>query len=241
MHSYVKSDVMNMQILMIDDDEEFCLSLSEYLTQKGFKVDICLDGESSIMQAIKNDYDLIILDVVLPDMDGYRVLKSLRAYIDTPILMLTAKGSDLDEVVGLEIGADDYIKKPCNVKVLSARINKILNRSKNNIPKMPTFIVVGPLKLDLSQCLVTINNVQLSLTRSEFKILECLASNPDHVCSKNTLIEYSLERKPFDYDRSIDVHISHLRKKINAVPRANILIETVYGFGYILRERHETG
>lgn len=219
-------------ILIIDDDTELCDLLKQYLSVEGFDVETIHDGEEGAQLALSKDYDGIILDVMLPKKNGFEVLKSIRERKDTPILMLTARGDDIDRIVGLEIGADDYLPKPCNPRELVARLRAILRRSQKASAPKPT-LTVGDLVIDTAKRIVTLNGTTIELTNAEFNILEMLVKAPGQAFSKEELTEKALGRKFTAYDRSIDVHISNLRNKMGENSQGTPRIKTVRGFGYM--------
>lgn len=220
------------KILLIDDDIELCELLEKYLKVEDFDVESTNDGKSGVKTALDQRFDAIILDVMLPKMNGFEVLKAIREKKDTPVLMLTARGDDIDRIVGLEIGADDYLPKPCNPRELVARLRAILRRAQRTPSKKP-MITVGEIALDCSKRFVTLAGDPLELTNAEFNILELLIKSPSQAFSKEELTEQALGRQYTAYDRSIDVHVSNLRNKLgnnsDGVPR----IKTVRGFGYM--------
>jgi two-component system response regulator CpxR len=220
------------QILLIDDDTELCSLLTEYLKTEGFDVTCCFDGKNGAKEAITNRFEAIILDVMLPKMNGFEVLKAIRQHSNTPVLMLTARGDDVDRIVGLEIGADDYLSKPCNPRELIARIKAILRRSEVK-PVHKSTLVLHNITLDSTKRTVTLDDSLLELTNAEFNILEMLMKSPGQAFSKEELTKYGLGRKYTAFDRSIDVHISNLRNKLGDNPKGNAYIKTVRGFGYL--------
>lgn len=223
---------MNNQVLIIDDDTELTELLIEYLEQEGFKLTCVHDGETGIKKALNQPFDAIILDVMLPKLNGFEVLRGIREHANTPVLMLTARGDDIDRIVGLEIGADDYLPKPCNPRELVARLKAILRRTQKAPVHKPS-IEYHNIIVDCSKRLVTVAGVPLELTNAEFNILEMLMKSPGQAFSKEELTEYALGRKYTAYDRSIDVHISNLRNKIGDNNPDKELIKTVRGFGYM--------
>jgi two-component system, OmpR family, response regulator len=227
-------------LLLIDDDKELSQLLSEYLTTEGFEVKVAYDGEMGIQLATQEDFSAIVLDVMLPIYNGFEVLKILRKTLQTPVLMLTAKGDTVDRVIGLEIGADDYLPKPCDPRELVARIRAILRRSASNEPRTTKLekIASGPLMLHLGSRDVTWNNDEVVLTGTEFSVLEILVRRAGQVISKDDMTEQALNRKLTPYDRSIDVHVSNIRKKLTAAGANKELIINVRGAGYMLT-RHE--
>ena len=217
-------------VLLVDDDTLLTELISEYLTAEGLKVSAVHDGEAGIKAAEENHYDVIILDSMMPKVNGLDVLKTIRKSSHIPIIMLTAKGDDIDRIIGLEMGADDYVPKPCTPRELLARINAILRRSR---PKTDSAVenrdlIVGDLHLSSSKRQVVFKNKPLDLTSTEFNLLEVLVKNAGQVVSKETLSEEALERKLVKFDRSIDVHISSIRHKLGQPE----LIQTVRGLGY---------
>jgi len=223
---------MNGNILIVDDDTELTELLTQYLEPEGFNVICAHDGETGVKKALNQPFEAIILDIMLPKLNGFEVLELIREHLDTPVLMLTARSDDLDRIVGLEIGADDYLSKPCSPRELIARIRAILRRSQKAPPHRPV-LEYNEILLDCSKRIVTIADEQLELTNAEFNILEMLMKSPGQAFSKEELTEYALGRKFTAYDRSIDVHISNLRNKLGHNAAGEDLIKTVRGFGYI--------
>lgn len=223
---------MNNSILIIDDDAELTDLLNQYLVPEGFNVITVHDGESGIKKALNQSFDAIVLDVMLPKINGFEVLKAIREHLDTPVLMLTARGDDIDKIVGLEIGADDYLPKPCNPRELVARLRAILRRTKKTPAHKPV-IERQHIVVDCSKRHVTLDGQYLELTNAEFNILEMLIKSPGQAFSKEELTEYALGRKYTAYDRSIDVHISNLRNKLGDNPQGEPILKTVRGFGYM--------
>jgi two-component system response regulator CpxR len=206
--------------------------LTLYLEQEGFKVICAQDGENGVKKAMNQAFDAIILDVMLPKLNGFEVLKTIREHIETPVLMLTARGNDVDRIVGLEIGADDYLPKPCSPRELVARLRAILRRTIKNPIHRP-ILEQHNIIVDCSKRRATINGNYLELTNAEFNILEMLIKSPGQAFSKEELTEYALGRKYTAYDRSIDVHISNLRNKLGDNPKGEPIVKTVRGFGYM--------
>lgn len=223
---------MNHAILIIDDDTELTDLLSQYLESEGFQIHCCHDGESGAKKALNQAFDAIVLDVMLPKMNGFEVLKSIREHLDTPVLMLTARGDDIDKIVGLEIGADDYLPKPCNPRELVARLRAILRRTQKS-PTHKPLLEVDNLIVDCGKRQVSMDGKPLELTNAEFNILEMLLKSPGQAFSKEELTEYALGRKFTAYDRSIDVHISNLRNKLGEDAEGEPKLKTVRGFGYL--------
>ncbi len=223
---------MNNNILIIDDDTELTDLLAQYLEPEGFTVVCVHDGESGVKKALNQPFDAIVLDVMLPKLNGFEVLKAIREHLETPVLMLTARGDDIDRIVGLEIGADDYLPKPCNPRELVARLRAILRRTQK-IPAPKPIIEEHNIVVDCSKRHVTLAGEYLELTNAEFKILEMLIKSPGQAFSKEELTEYALGRKYTAYDRSIDVHISNLRNKLGDNTQGEPIVKTVRGFGYM--------
>lgn len=226
-------------ILLIDDDNELCDMLSEYLQTEGFTIDTAHDGEAGISLALAQDYDAIVLDVMLPKADGFSVLRHLRQHIQTPVLMLTAKGDDIDRIVGLEMGADDYLPKPCNPRELIARLRAILRRTQfmqhsTREGEKDAIFHAGALQVTPASRHVSLAGQTLTLTSTEYNLLEILIKHVGHVVSKETLSEEALGRKLSRYDRSIDMHLSKLRHKLG--DQEQQIIQTVRGVGYQLCE-----
>lgn len=223
---------MSSNILIVDDDTELTELLVQYLEPEGFTIHCAHDGQSGVKKALNQSYDAIILDVMLPKMNGFEVLKAIREHLDTPVLMLTARGDDIDRIVGLEIGADDYLAKPCNPRELVARLRAILRRTQK-APIHRPILQHEKIVVDCAKRVVTINGEPLELTNAEFNILEMLMKSPGQAFSKEELTEYALGRKFTAYDRSIDVHISNLRNKLGANASGEDLVKTIRGFGYL--------
>ncbi|WP_238583944.1 two-component system response regulator CpxR [Legionella drozanskii] len=217
---------------MVDDDTELTDLLTQYLEPEGFEVICVHDGESAIKKALNHSFDAIILDVMLPKLNGFEVLKAIREHLETPVLMLTARGDDIDRIVGLEIGADDYLPKPCNPRELTARLRAILRRTQK-IPTQRPIIEHQGIIVDCSKRVATQEGEVLELTNAEFNILEMLIKSPGQAFSKEELTEYALGRKYTAYDRSIDVHISNLRNKLGDNQEGEPIVKTVRGFGYM--------
>ncbi len=223
---------MNNSILIIDEDIELTDLLAHYLELEGFHVVCVHDGETGIKKALNINFDAIILDVLLPKLNGFAVLKSIREHAQTPVLMLTAHNEDLDRIVGLEIGADDYLPKPCNPRELLARLRAILRRTQKT-PIYRPIIEKHNIMINCSKRTVTMAGAFLELTNAEFNILEMLIKSPGQAFSKEELTEYALGRRYTAYDRSIDVHISNLRNKLGDNPQGEPILKTVRGFGYM--------
>jgi two-component system response regulator CpxR len=223
------------KILIIDDDEELCELVSEYLTVEGFETESVNDGEEGLRRARTGDYDLAILDVMLPKMNGFEVLRNLREKSKMPVLMLTARGDDMERIVGLEIGADDYLPKPFNPRELVARLRAILRRVnvEDSAEAAPEKIKVDDLEISSRSRAVRIDGKEVSLTSVEFDLLTALLRNAGHIVKKEDLSEKVLERKLSPFDRSLDMHISNLRKKLGPRNDGGDRIKTIRSVGYI--------
>jgi two-component system response regulator CpxR len=216
-----------MRLLIVDDDTELCSLLQEFLQREGYSVQCVHDGKSGLELAQQGGFDLIILDVMLPGMDGFEILKRLRTESKIPVLMLTARGQDVDRIVGLELGADDYLPKPFNPRELSARVKAILRRTE---PKPNRGRVeVNGIALDPGTREVTCEGKPVEVTTLEFDILEQLIRNAGRVVSRDGLMESLYNRKATPFDRSIDMHVSHLRRKLEG---GRPVIKTIRGVGY---------
>lgn len=224
------------RILIIDDDEELCELVSEYLSVEGFEVEAVHDGESGLQKALRDEQNLVILDVMLPKKNGFDVLRELRETSKIPVLMLTARGEDNERIVGLESGADDYLAKPFNPRELAARLRAILRRSEitdeakqNEDDK----IQVDDVEVKISARSATKKGEDLGLTSIEFELLAVLLKNAGTIVKKEDLSEQVLERRLSPYDRSLDMHVSNLRKKLDARGNPEERIKTVRSVGYI--------
>ena len=220
------------KLLIVDDDRDLTDLLNEFLGGEGFQVYICHSGESGL-EAVDETFDLVLLDVMLPGIDGFEVLKTLRRHYDTPVLMLTAKGDELDCVLGLELGADDYLPKPYRPRELLARIKALVRRRQGHLSGEVKALEVNGIRVDLKRRQATVDQQVVELTQTEFGILCLLVASPDTVISKQTLSEEVLERPLQIHDRSIDMHVSNLRKKLHRY-RQQEIIKTLRGSGYLL-------
>lgn len=224
-----------MKLLMIDDDTGLCELLSEYLTAQGYTVECVHDGEQGLKKALEYDYALILLDVMLPKLDGFEVLKQLRQKKLTPVIMLTAKGEDFDRIFGLELGADDYIPKPFNHRELLARVKAITRRIEHIASLSNTSsnkLTVNNILINLAAREAYVDNNELSLTGTEYEVLALLVKNAGEVVSKEQISEEVLGRRLASFDRSIDMHVSNIRKKI-AEYNSSERIKTMRGTGYV--------
>ena len=228
-----------MAILVIDDDTELCDLLTDYLVPEGFDVVAVHDGETGAEQALAGNYELVVLDVMLPGLNGFDVLRKIRAGSSVPVLMLTARGDDVDRIVGLELGADDYLPKPFNPREMVARIRAIQRRTfpspgtgMDSPGEKPAVITVGDVKLNPATHTVLCDESRVELTAVEFSILHNLLLKAGEVISRDELAEKVLGRKLEIFDRSIDVHISSIRKKLGRRSNERDRILSVRGVGY---------
>jgi two-component system response regulator CpxR len=217
-----------VNVLLVDDDAELCSMLGEFLKREGFTVDCDHEGNAGLARALGGTADIIVLDVMLPGMDGFEILRRLRQQSKVPVIMLTARGEDVDRIIGLELGADDYLPKPFNPRELAARIRAILRRYEKR-PAAGGRLEVNGVTLDPGTREVSVDGKHVELTTFEFDILEMLMRAAGRVLSRDALMENFYNRKATPYDRSIDMHISHLRKKLED---GTTLIKTIRGVGY---------
>ncbi|HXI85185.1 MAG TPA: response regulator transcription factor [Verrucomicrobiae bacterium] len=226
------------RVLIIDDDRKLCALIGEYLAPLGFEVAAEHTGPSGVEQAIAGNHDVVILDVMLPGLDGFEVLKRIRQKSQVPVLMLTARGEETDRIVGLEVGADDYLPKTFSTRELLARLRAVMRRASRPTPSAggdaPSGeIVVGELRLNSDARVAALGDKPLDLTAIEFDLLECLARARGRVRSREQLIESITDRNYDVYDRSVDVHICSLRKKLGDESASPRFIRTVRAVGYM--------
>jgi two-component system alkaline phosphatase synthesis response regulator PhoP len=225
-------------ILVVDDEERIRSLLQAYLTQEGFRVVLAANGKEALLAARREHPDLIILDIMMPEMDGYEFMRLHVKEQETPIILLTARIEESDKVVGLELGADDYVTKPFSPRELTARVRTVLRRMGKNIPTTNT-LQVGDIALDRDAYLVTVCGKPVALTRSEFDLLAALMSAPGRTFPRLQLLDF-VQGVAFDgIERSIDVHVKNLRAKIEPDPHNPTYIETVYGVGYRFKVNRE--
>jgi len=226
------------RLLVIDDDTELCELVAEYLRPEGFEVEAVHDGEQGVERVLSGEHTLIVLDVMLPGLNGFEVLRRIRAGSRVPVLMLTARGEAVDRIVGLEIGADDYLPKPFNPRELVARIHAILRRTASapapagTAPGVST-LVVGDVELDPGSRTARRSGQPVALTGVEFTLLEALLRGAGRVIGRHELSKTVLGRRLMPYDRSLDMHVSNLRKKLGHMSGRRERIKTVRGLGYI--------
>ncbi len=224
---------MSQTILIADDDTELCELLREYLGQEGFKVRLAHDGEQALVEARRPGLDAMVLDIMMPLMNGIDVLRKLRKESELPVIMLTARGDDLDRIIGLELGADDYLAKPANPRELLARVRAVLRRSSQH--QTSSIIEVGDLVLNQARRELYRADQPVELTSTEFSILQLLLQRSGEVVDKKDIYLAALGREPVAYDRSIDMHVSNLRRKLGPAEDGSNRIETIRGFGYQYR------
>jgi two-component system, OmpR family, response regulator len=224
-----------LHILLVDDDPALSEMLTEYLAGEGIKTTAAFNGPDGAAAALSGQYDAVILDVMLPGMDGNEVLRRIRQTSTVPVIMLTAKGGDVDRVVGLEMGADDYVAKPYFPRELVARLRAVLRRQREAQPQPAQSFKNGALELSPGKREVIWKNAPFELTTTEFDMLECLMRGGELVSSKEELSLKVLGRAREVYDRSVDVHVSNLRKKLTQASEGALEIETIRGVGYRLR------
>ena len=224
------------KILIIDDDEELCDLIAEYLSVEGFTTEAVHDGENGLQKALSGEYEMAILDVMLPKKNGFDVLRDLRKTSKLPILMLTAKGDDMERIVGLEIGADDYLPKPFNPRELVARLRAVLRRVNDvdeNKQVSPEVFAVEDIEVSLTGRSAKINGEDLNLTAVEFDLLVALLEQAGKVVKKEDLSQRVLDRRLSPFDRSLDMHVSNLRKKMGLRKDESERIKTIRSVGYI--------
>ncbi len=225
------------RILVIDDDAELCSLVGEYLAPEGFDVEWVHDGSRGLQRALEETHSLVVLDIMLPGLNGLDVLRKLRTSSQIPVLLLTARGEDVDRIIGLEIGADDYLSKPFNPRELVARIRAILRRTthaeKGDGGEIPEILRVGDVELDPATRTVLQAGAPVDLTSVEFNLLQALLQDAGRVVTREHLVDVVLGRKFSPFDRSIDMHVSKVRKKLGDNDTGTDHIKTVRGVGYI--------
>ncbi len=225
---------MAHRVLVVDDEKLIVKGLKFSLEQDGMEVDCAYDGEEAVNYIKEKEYDIILLDLMLPKMNGYEVCQHVREFSDVPIIMITAKGDDMDKILGLEYGADDYMTKPFNILEVKARIKAIIRRNSKNKDKSPNGNILesGSLKLDMDGRRVFIDGTEINLTAKEFDVLELLAMNPNKVYSRENLLNTVWGYEYPGDVRTVDVHIRRLREKIEANPSEPTFVHTKWGVGY---------
>jgi two-component system response regulator VicR len=233
----MKEVVMSQKVLVVDDEKLIVKGIKFSLEQDQMEVDCAYDGEEAVECVRNKNYDIVLLDLMLPKLNGYEVCQQIREFSDVPIIMLTAKGDDMDKILGLEYGADDYITKPFNILEVKARIKAIIRRNSKNNKKeeKPQVIEKGELKLDIDSRRLFINDTEINLTAKEFDLLELLVMNPNKVYSRESLLNTVWG---YDYPgdaRTVDVHVRRLREKIEVNPGEPKYVYTKWGVGYFFR------
>ncbi|MBP3462499.1 MAG: response regulator transcription factor [Tyzzerella sp.] len=228
---------MGKRVLVVDDEKLIVKGIRFSLLQDSLEVDCAYDGEEALNMAKENDYDLILLDVMLPKMDGFEVCQQIREYSDVPIIMLTAKGDDMDKILGLDYGADDYITKPFNILEVKARIKAIMRRGRKKDEKEAPSNVIekNGMKMDRESRRVFIDGQEVNLTAKEFDLLELLATNQDKVYSREQLLNLVWGYEYPGDARTVDVHIRRLREKIEKTPSNPKYVYTKWGVGYYFK------
>jgi DNA-binding response OmpR family regulator len=225
------------RVLLVDDDAELCHLISQYLAQDGYAVDAVHSGSKGVERALSGEHAIVVLDVMLPDMKGFEVLRRVRAQSPVPVLMLTARGDEQDRILGLEMGADDYLAKPFNPRELSARIEAILRRSRlapaGKHPGPAELIVVEDVELDKGARVVRRGEKEVELTTVEFDLLEAFLKSAGRILPREEIVRTVLGREFSPFDRSLDVHVSNLRRKLGAKPDGSERIKGIRGIGYL--------
>lgn len=224
---------MARRVLVVDDEKLIVKGIRFSLEQDGMEVDCAYDGEEALEKARSNPYDIILLDIMLPKMDGFEVCQQIRDFSDVPIVMLTAKGDDMDKILGLEYGADDYITKPFNILEVKARIKAIIRRASHREAREdPNVVVDGELRIDCAGRRLFINGREINLTAKEFDLMELLVKNPNKVYDRETLLNLVWGYEYPGDVRTVDVHVRRLREKVESTPSSPKYIHTKWGVGY---------
>lgn len=238
--TYQEIEPSNMKILIVDDDKKLCRLVAEYLEPMGYDVEAAHNGAHGLEMILEGDYHAVILDVMMPQMDGFEMLRRLRKESDIPVLMLTARGEETDRIVGLEMGADDYLPKTFSSRELLARLRAVTRRYSRSEPQAASIggnslLAFGDLQVDLSARTVRLGTKTLNLTPIEFDLLTSLAKSSGRVLSRDQLLDAVAGRSYYVFDRSVDVHISSLRRKLGEDPRNPTFIQTVRAAGYMFK------
>jgi len=225
---------MAKKVLVVDDEKLIVKGIRFSLEQDGMEVDCAYDGEEALRMAKENAYDMVLLDVMLPKMDGFEVCQQIREFSNMPIVMLTAKGDDMDKILGLEYGADDYITKPFNILEVKARIKAIMRRTNANQPKKENDKIIesGDLRLDCESRRAYVLNKEVNLTAKEFDLIELLVTNPNKIYSRENLLNLVWGYEYPGDVRTVDVHVRRLREKIENNPSEPKYVHTKWGVGY---------
>lgn len=227
---------MNEKILLVEDEKTLAKALKFSLEKEGFTVYVAYDGEEALEAVNREEPQLVILDLMLPKIDGFEVCRTIRRDSEVPIIMLTARDEDIDKILGLELGADDYMTKPFNTRELLSRIRAILRRTAQHTFSGNKVVRIGDIEIDLIKHRVSVKEKEVSLTSKEYALLSFLASNPGRVFSRELLLEEIWGYEFCGDARTVDVHIRHLREKIEEYPAEPRYIITVWGTGYKFRE-----
>jgi DNA-binding response OmpR family regulator len=220
-------------VVYIEDDARLARLTAKYLELHGVRVTWAANGPEGIAAVLRERPDVVLLDLMLPEIDGLEICRQLRARVDTPIIMVTARGEEIDRVIGLEGGADDYVAKPFSSRELLARIRAQTRRARGDVGPPSTQLVVGPLAIDPDSRRVLLDGQELELTTYEFDLLRVFAGRPGRVLTREQLVDFVRGSPDEAFDRSIDVHVSHLRRKLGDNPRSPRIIKTVRGVGYL--------
>jgi len=223
-------DKTRLSLLLVDDDAELCSMMQEFIGEAGHHLDVAFNGRDGLTRILSGSYDLVILDVMMPIVDGVTVLQQIRRRTDVPVIMLTARVEQKDRVLGLNAGADDYVPKPFDADELHARIHAVLRRTRGSRERIDSITSIGNLRLDSATRDVRLSGARIELTSVEFDILELLARSVGRIVSRDEITMLIFDRESTPYDRFLDVHISHLRKKLEC---RKTLIRAVRGVGYI--------
>lgn len=227
---------MAKKVLVVDDEKLIVKGIRFSLEQEGMNVEVAYDGEEALEKAKEQDFDIILLDIMLPKLDGLQVCQQIREFSNVPIIMLTAKGDDMDKIMGLEYGADDYITKPFNILEVKARIKAIMRRTASkNEKNQGQLIEAGAMKIDLEERRVYVEQQEMNLTSKEYDVLELLAKNANHVYSREKLLNLVWGADYPGDVRTVDVHIRRLREKIEANPSEPKFVHTKWGVGYYFK------
>jgi DNA-binding response OmpR family regulator len=230
---------MARKILIADDEQHILDALGAYLRQDGFQVLACRNGSEALAVFRREQPDLVILDVMMPEMDGWAVARQIRKQSDAPLLFLTARVDEADQLIGLELGADEYVTKPFSPRVVAARVRALLRRTYGELASETAVWRLRDLELNAETHLATLAGQRIDLTPSEFTILQVLITRPGRVFTRMELLDQISGEAYAAYERTVDVHVKNLRAKIEADARNPQYIETVYGVGYRMRPAHE--
>ncbi len=230
---------MPRKILLADDEQAILDTLGAYLRQDGFEVLAFRNGRDALAAFRHDQPDLVILDIMMPEMDGWAVARQIRKQSDVPLLFLTARVDEADQLVGLELGADEYVTKPFSPRVVAARVRALLRRTYGELSTETTTWRMGEIELNAETHLASVRGQRIDLTPSEFTILQSLVSRPGRVFTRMELLDQISGEAYAAYERTVDVHVKNLRAKIEMDARAPQYIETVYGIGYRMRPEHE--